>query len=175
MAKGKGSNAVQNRAIYSRLSFLQQAAVMLSTLGSSPSSDINDDSKPTDGPSSSSSQPCPTSNDPRAEKSLDALSRRLTTDLRAVSLKTRIRLQPAVKQTMCKFCDSVLIEGQSCTSAVENRSKGARKPWADVLVRRCHTCGRERRYPVSAPRPKRKTERNGVGAKQLPSEQEKKG
>ncbi|KAL2269508.1 hypothetical protein VTJ83DRAFT_1692 [Remersonia thermophila] len=166
MAKGKGSNAVQNRAIYSRLSFLQQAAVMLSTLGSSPSGGGNNDSQAAGGPTSSSHQPCLTGGNARVDKSLDALSRRLTTDLRAVSLKTRIRLEPAVKQTICKFCDSVLIEGQSCTSVVENRSKGARKPWADVLVRRCHTCGRQRRYPVSAPRPKRKTERDGVGRKQ---------
>ncbi|KAK4133306.1 hypothetical protein BT67DRAFT_442755 [Trichocladium antarcticum] len=82
--------------------------------------------------------------------------------MRAVSLKTRIRLNPAVKQALCKFCDSPLIEGQSCTSAIENKSKGARKSWADMLVRKCHTCEREKRYPVSAARPKRKTDR-GVG------------
>ncbi|KAK4214064.1 RNAse P Rpr2/Rpp21/SNM1 subunit domain-containing protein [Rhypophila decipiens] len=146
MAKGKGkekgNGGVQHRAIYSRVSFLQQAAVLLSTatereIASEQPSTVN----------------------PNLTHPLQGLGRQLVTDLRSVSLKTRIRLSPAVKQTICKYCDSVLIEGETCTSTVENRSKGGRKPWADVLVRKCHGCGRERRYPVNAPRPKRKTER----------------
>jgi ribonuclease P protein subunit RPR2 len=102
------------------------------------------------------------------------MSRRLATDLRAVSLKTRIRLKPAVKQTICKFCDSVLIEGTSCTSTIENISKGAKKPWADVLVRKCHTCGREKRYPVTAARPKRKTARESEDVGGHPRKQKQK-
>lgn len=154
MAKGKGGGGVQNRAIYSRISFLQQAAATLSASHHRPeiSSSANN---ATGGPSISASP----SDDARLKTVLDAMSRRLATDLRAVSLKTRIRLTPAIKQTLCKFCDSILIDGESCTSAIENKSKAARKPWADVLVRKCHTCGRERRYPVSAARPKRKTAR----------------
>ncbi|KAK0668154.1 putative ribonuclease P protein subunit p21 [Cercophora samala] len=142
MAKAKpGGGGVQNKALYSRLSFLQQAAVFLSTAtldnDSSNTSELKKDQNPL----------------------LQGAGRRLATDLRAVSLKSRIRLKPAVKQSICKFCDSVLIEGESCTSGIENKSKGGRKPWADVLVRKCHTCGKERRYPVCAKRPKRKTER----------------
>lgn len=138
MAKGKaGGGGVQNRAIYSRISFLQQAAVTLASI-----------------------QPNSTETScGQSEPALEGMSRRLATDLRAVSLKTRIRLKPAVKQMICKFCDSVLIDGESCTSAIGNRSKGGKKPWADVLVRKCHTCARERRYPVSAARPRRKTDR----------------
>lgn len=157
MAKGK-NNGVQNRAIYSRASFLQQAATLLS-LHRDESAASKGDSSPSqarpvvEGSSEAS---------PRADFQLQGMSRRLATDMRSVSLKTRIRLTPTVKQAVCKFCDSVLIEGHSCTSTVENRSRGGRKPWADVLVRRCHTCGRERRYPVSAEKQRRKTERNGV-------------
>ncbi|KAK4229000.1 ribonuclease P protein component 4 [Podospora fimiseda] len=135
MAKGgnkNGGGGVQNKAIYSRVSFLQQASVFLSS-----------------APSSS----------PQSSPPLQGMGRRLATDLRAVSLKTRIRLNPAVKRTICKFCDSVLIDGQSCTITVENKSKGGKKPWADNIVRKCLTCGKERRYPVSAPRTKRKTDR----------------
>ncbi|KAJ4298556.1 hypothetical protein N0V88_003586 [Collariella sp. IMI 366227] len=146
MAKGKAGAGVQNRAIYSRISFLEQAAVALSAIqhSSSHSNDVKSAAAP-----KSLNQPRP----------LEGMSRRLATDLRAVSLKTRIRLQPAVKRTICKFCDSVLVDGKSCTSTIENKSKGARKPWADALVRKCHTCGRERRYPVNAARPRRKTDR----------------
>jgi ribonuclease P protein subunit RPR2 len=162
MAKGKPGGGVQNRAIYSRISFLQQAAVALATIphqspgsgGANASCELSVSNQPTSIRTASHAGSRPT---------LDGMSRRLATDLRAVSLKTRVRLKPAVKQTICKFCDSVLIEGESCTSTVENKSEGSRKPWADVMVRKCHTCGRERRYPVSAPRPRRKTERGSGG------------
>jgi ribonuclease P protein subunit RPR2 len=155
MAKGnKTGGGVQNKAIYSRISFLQQAATFLSTQRQTHGSHVTGAS--IGAPSDSARLPAP---DGPTSVPLQGMSRRLATDLRSVSLKTRIRLKPAVKQAICKFCDSVLIEGESCTSTVENKSKGGNKPWADVLVRACHTCGRERRYPVSASRPKRKTGR----------------
>ncbi|KAM7221020.1 RNAse P Rpr2/Rpp21/SNM1 subunit domain containing protein [Rhypophila decipiens] len=167
MAKGKGkekgNGGVQHRAIYSRVSFLQQAAVLLSTatereIASEQPSVAEDTQRATATAAAILTAPSETVN-PNLTHPLQGLGRQLVTDLRSVSLKTRIRLSPAVKQTICKYCDSVLIEGETCTSTGENRSKGGRKPWADVLVRKCHGCGRERRYPVNAPRPKRKTER----------------
>ncbi|KAH6628580.1 RNAse P Rpr2/Rpp21/SNM1 subunit domain-containing protein [Chaetomium tenue] len=160
MAKGKAGGSVQNRAVYSRISFLQQAAITLSAIPCSPSDPGSARNTNTNTPSTNNHlSSAGDTSDTRSVKALDGMSRRLATDLRAVSLKTRIRLKPTVKQSICKFCDSTLIDGQSCTSEIENKSKGAKKPWADVLVRRCHTCGRERRYPLSATRPKRKTER----------------
>jgi ribonuclease P protein subunit RPR2 len=152
MAKGKPGGGVQNRALYSRISFLQQAAVALSAIGR-PSPDSEG------APSALIEKEARGESDVSKPIPLEAMGRRLATDLRAVSLKTRIRLKPAAKQIICKFCDSVLIDGGSCTSLIENKSKGAKKPWADVLVRKCHTCGRERRYPVHAARSRRKTER----------------
>lgn len=71
-----------------------------------------------------------------------------------------------MKQTMCKNCDTVLIEGQSCSLYIENKSKGGKKQWADMLVRECHTCGKEKRYPVNAPRTKRKTLRGPGSAEE---------
>lgn len=164
MAKGKGNGGVQNRAIYSRVSFLQQAAVFLAA-SSSSSPQLQPQQEPSHSSEAAAATPTLTTRIVTVNTAtggsirLQGMARRLATDLRSVSLKTRIRLAPVVKQTICKFCDSVLIEGQSCTSTVENRSRGGRKPWADVLVRKCHTCERERRYPVNAQRPKRKTER----------------
>jgi ribonuclease P protein subunit RPR2 len=159
MAKGK-NNGVQNRAIYSRASFLQQAATLLSL---SAHREVSATSKGDLSPSQTRLVvEGPSETSPPNDFQLQGMARRLATDMRSVSLKTRIRLTPTVKQAICKFCDSILIEGHSCTSTVENRSRGGKKPWADVLVRRCHTCGRERRYPVSAEKQKRKTERNGV-------------
>lgn len=161
-AKNGGGGSVHNRAIYSRVSFLQQAAAFLSSdrqaqssVSYLPAEKLGLTPKATDLPAIAKSSTV------SQDLSLQGVARRLATDLRAVSLKTRIRLTPTMKQTTCKFCDSILIEGQTCTSQIENKSKGGRKPWADVLVRRCHTCERERRYPVNTTRPQRKTGRGG--------------
>jgi ribonuclease P protein subunit RPR2 len=174
MAKGKSGGGVQNRAIYSRISFLQQAAVTLSATAAATQHQA-EDPNPANATAGQSVSISASDDAARLKTSLEAMSRRLATDLRAVSLKTRIRLQPAMKQTLCKFCDSILIDGESCTSTIENKSKGARKPWADVLVRKCHTCARERRYPVSAARPRRKTERGRDGDSSHLQKQTQKG
>lgn len=86
-------------------------------------------------------------------------SRRLLSHLRVVSLKSQIRLTPTVKHSICKNCDSLLIPGRTSTSRFENRSRGGRKAWADVLVVTCISCGLAKRYPIGAKRQSRRTER----------------
>ena len=88
-----------------------------------------------------------------------ALSRQMGDHLRAVSLKNTIRLSPAVKQSMCKRCNLLLIPGFTSTSSVENKSRRGRKPWADVLVTTCFGCGTSKRFPVGAKRQLRKETR----------------
>ena len=89
--------------------------------------------------------------DDRASKNF-SLSRQLLAHLRAASLRSQIRLTPAVKHAMCKRCNFLLIPGSTSTSHVENKSKGGRKPWADVLVTTCTACGTSKRFPVGAKR-----------------------
>jgi ribonuclease P protein subunit RPR2 len=137
-AKTKSSAPVQNRPLYSRISFLQQAATYLTQASRMGQNEARN------------GQPCANS---------VGTARRLVTDLRAVSLKSRIRLSPAFKQTMCKYCDALLIEGKTCTTSVENKSKGGKKPWADMLVRRCHACSNVKRHPLNSPRQRRKAHR----------------
>lgn len=140
MAKGKTAAPVQNRPLYSRISFLQQAATYL-----------------TEASRAAEKEPAAKQKRPRAE----GAARRLVTDMRSVSLKARIRLSPAVKHAMCKYCDALLIEGKTCTTVVENKSKGGRKPWADMLVRKCHACGNVKRHPLNSPRQQRRSRRAG--------------
>lgn len=140
-------------------------------------------------------------------------SRKLLAEMRRVALKMQIRLDPSVKRTICKYCDTLILparegadwEGTTATTNatsdtttttssptisnsklehieiesyggskshdsntrartsvgtgniyVENKSRGGRKPWADVIVVECFTCGRSRRFPVNAPRQLRK-------------------
>lgn len=150
MAKVKGQPGVQNRIIYSRASYLYQAANYLSNcVGSSENA-----STPAGIPCKAGHSVHPQQN--KQQESMEKLSRMVITDMRAVSLKAQIRQSPALKRTVCKFCDTLLVEGRSCSSTVENSSKGGRKPWADVLVIECKTCGNVKRFPVDAPRQKRK-------------------
>ncbi|TWU77028.1 hypothetical protein ED733_007708 [Metarhizium rileyi] len=150
MAKTKGAVGVQNRIIYSRASYLYQAASYLTTCAAAAR----------DAPSASNTEHSASAKDDKQLKALTNVSRQAITDMRAVSLKAQIRQSPALKRTICKFCDSLLVEGQTSRSSIENLSKGGRKPWADVLAIECKTCGNIRRYPVEATRQKRKAHRS---------------
>lgn len=98
-----------------------------------------------------------------------ALSRQLVAHLRAASLKSQIRLSPAMKHTICKRCSILLVPGSTSTSYIENSSRGGRKPWADVLVTTCTACGTAKRFPVGAKHQLRRESRipkaRGVGKK----------
>ncbi len=159
MAKGKGAagSAVANRPAYSRVSFLYQAAALLArTSATQPAK------KPTQkqGQKQDDSSSLPATSTP-AQTPLQGMARRLLTQMRSVARKTNMRVRPAVKHRVCKYCDTLLVEGSTCLSAVENNSRGGRKQWADLLVVTCTTCGRARRYPVSASRQPRRPLRHG--------------
>lgn len=155
MGKAKATG-VQNRHIYTRASYLYQAGAYLA-------SRVPDSHH-------ASSQPRPSSPEGRETEAGDATiaavdrqhraiqntSRQVISDMRAVSLKVLIRQTSAIKKTICKFCDTLLVEGKTCRSVVENFSRGGRKPWADVLAIECKTCGRVKRFPVSASKQKRR-------------------
>ena len=157
MGKAKSSGGVPNRAVYSRLSFLYQASALLATQQEPGVPGQVADATPNIASAARSRS--------RTDQHIrDGLSRRLLADMRSVSLKTLLRLSPDVKRTVCKFCDSLLVEGKTCVSTVENKSKGGAKPWADVLVIKCQTCSREKRFPIAARRQPRRPERTDVAA-----------
>ncbi|GAW15485.1 hypothetical protein ANO14919_048970 [Xylariales sp. No.14919] len=160
MAKTKTGGSVPNKHIYSRLSYLHQAAAVLgSQVGNAH------DFKSaflTPGNFEDQGELSNAQNRPTADQLRLNLARRLLTDLRATSLKSQVRLSPAIKHTICKFCDTLLIEGETSTSVVENKSKQGKKPWADVLVVKCNTCGQVKRFPVQCSRQKRRPERGQV-------------
>ncbi|KAI1445155.1 Rpr2-domain-containing protein [Annulohypoxylon stygium] len=153
MGKSKGPGNVPNRPTYSRISYLYQAATYLSGLSQSEdTSNVPQSSEGAEGGNTAT----PDKHMSHADRTKHILSRRLITDLRSTSLKSQIRISPTMKNAICKFCDTFLIEGETSTSIVENKSKGGKKPWADVLVVKCHTCGGAKRFPVQAPRQKRR-------------------
>ncbi|KAI0119557.1 Rpr2-domain-containing protein [Daldinia grandis] len=151
MGRSKAPGSVPNRPVYSRISYLYQAATYLA----SQPKDITNDTVATQGKKTL----CPS-------RSKHGLSRRFITDLRSTSLKSQIRLSPAMKHTICKYCDSLLVEGETSSSSVENKSKGGKKPWADVLVVKCHACKGVKRFPIQAPRQKRRPIREADSKKE---------
>lgn len=163
MAKAKtttGAN-VPHRALCSRISYLYQAAAYLATQAqlATPSSQdeavVSESNDPESSATEKSSGELLISDSQYAH----ALPRKLISDLRDVSLKMQIRLSPAMKHTMCKRCDTLLVNDTTCTTVLENKSKGGRKPWADILVKKCRHCGCERRYPVNSDRQTRRPHR----------------
>lgn len=86
-------------------------------------------------------------------------SARLLSHLRSVSLKSQIRLSSEMKHSICKRCNTLLISGHTSTNQVENKSRGGKKAWADLLVITCNVCGMAKRFPVKAKRQQRRIER----------------
>ncbi|KAI0972072.1 RNAse P Rpr2/Rpp21/SNM1 subunit domain-containing protein [Xylaria arbuscula] len=160
MAKTKQSGSIPNKHLYSRLSYLHQAAAVLgSQVGDTSPSKTQSVAPRALGDQKAAPS---THERPAADQLRLNFARHLLTDLRATSLKSQIRLSPAIKHTICKFCDTLLIEGETSTSVVENKSKHGKKPWADVLVVRCNTCRGVKRFPVNSPRQKRRPNRGQI-------------
>ncbi|KAJ6444117.1 RNAse P Rpr2/Rpp21 subunit domain-containing protein [Purpureocillium lavendulum] len=166
MAKQKLNPGVQNKIIYTRASYLYQAADYLTRCARTTQ-------QPSDVDVSESKHKHGTHNE-KQKRCIQNLSRQAICDMRAVSLKAQIRQGSPLKRTICKFCDTIQVEGDTCHSTIENSSKGGRKPWADVLVMKCITCGNTKRFPVSAPRQQRRTLREAE-SHETTAEEEKLG
>lgn len=184
--KAKTQKGLAQKHLHSRISYLYQAATYLAKDTDQPqvrSNCVNNEAKKQNKPgeelqcavaaSQAVSESLPISptepkiwmrkispdDDSVSEES--ALSRQLVVHLRAISLKSQIRLSPAMKHTICKRCDILLMPGSTSTSYMENNSRGARKAWADVLVTTCAGCGTAKRFPVGAKRQLRRESRIG--------------
>jgi ribonuclease P protein subunit RPR2 len=151
----KGSHSVQNKHIYTRASYLYQAAQYL--VSQQQTQMPNSRLVPETRNENATSDKHTSSGRANAQTNL---SRQMLTDMRIVTQKILIRSSADLKRTICKFCDTLQIEGQTSTSIIENKSRGGRKAWADVLAIQCSTCGHVKRFPVSAQRQKRRPLRN---------------
>ncbi|KAF3937290.1 hypothetical protein ABW19_dt0201471 [Dactylella cylindrospora] len=158
MAKGKQPQDKQphplppQRPILSRLSFLYQAAALLTLPPSQQLSTSSGlcNSTGTDARTIGSTNPRNIETPESKTRPLPplGLSRYYTSHLLSVSKKSVQRLSPQVKRSICKRCASVLIPGVSCKTRVDNQSKGGKRRWADILVLECNYCGGVKRLPV---------------------------
>jgi ribonuclease P protein subunit RPR2 len=145
--KNSKKDSVPNKMLYSRMSYIHQAAMYLVT-----KQQISTEGEQTGGLEDNGPSKLNTN-------ALEPLARRLISDLRHVSQKGTIRMSPEMKCSTCKYCDTVLIDGSTCSTKIENKSKCGKKPWADILVRKCNTCGFAKRFPVAAERQQRRPHR----------------
>lgn len=178
MAKGQGAKAksVSNRHLHARISYLYQAATYLSVgppdcaiRKATPTATRDVKNEVHHASSGASHGQPPDAPAPRdlstfdsvvdrhvtsassrttAEQKRSGLGQLLVSQLRSVSLKGQVRLSRDLKRSICKCCNAVLVPGRTSTTTIENESKGRRKPWADVFVVECTTCGIKKRFPV---------------------------
>ena len=142
MAKAKAQkpgSGVPQKHLHSRISYLHQAAAYLASVEGTSKSLI-----------SAEGAPRPVHNNSLVKSTSSAYnqSRNLLTQLRAVSLKSQIRLTPELKQSFCRCCDSLLVAGKTSDMTITNSSRHGNKPWADILLVKCGFCGAVRRFPI---------------------------
>lgn len=151
------SRRVPRKHLYSRASYLYQAASYISRFQSRKAKDPCQERaqrtfpEPSD-PVLQTSEAAIVSGQTGPYPSTEPLARVLLSQLRGISLKAQIRLGQDVKHSICKRCHQLLISGITSTARIENHSRNGAKPWANVLVVRCTFCNTPRRFPVGAKR-----------------------
>jgi ribonuclease P protein subunit RPR2 len=143
MAKSKAGelgSGIPQRHLHSRISYLDQAATYLASTEETSERAETVKRDPARQIQSTHIQKC--------SRGIWPQSRNLLSQLRAVSLKSQIRLSSDLKRSFCRRCNTPLIPGKTSEIGITNNSRHGRKPWADVLVVECGFCGAVRRYPT---------------------------
>lgn len=186
MAKAKGTKKEAKNTqshIRARLDYLHQAAVYLQSKSTehrkhstTPAAHGNHtqsaENQASPNGAASQSEPdvkqktCSVSQQ-TANTPLDNLSRTCVLHLRDVAMKTQIRLPVDLKRSLCKRCATVLTPEVTCSREIRNQSRGGKKPWANVLIVRCHSCGAEKRFPQTDKRAKKLVQRRNEGTASL--------
>ncbi|KAF2741129.1 Rpr2-domain-containing protein [Polyplosphaeria fusca] len=152
MATDKKGKGVANKHLHARTTFLYQAATYLTLQARRHEPSCAK-------PQATTSQQVEASRHDSSSHAPPGLALQLASHLRSVSRKGQLHLSTDLKRSLCKTCNTVLIPGHSSTQSIQNNSKGNKKPWADVLVIECHTCGSRKILPVGAKRQRKKSQR----------------
>ncbi|KAG7443158.1 Rpr2-domain-containing protein [Guyanagaster necrorhizus] len=114
-------NNVPNKDIIQRLNFLYQASVYLNGV---------------------TSQAPPRRKKQKRVTTCD-LSRNYVSSMKTVGQKTTVKMDPSVKRTICKGCDTILVPGSTVTIRV-NKSPSH----GHLMVYTCTHCRTSRRIPA---------------------------
>ncbi|KAK7473103.1 hypothetical protein VKT23_001204 [Stygiomarasmius scandens] len=134
MAKGAknevpGPSSAANRDIIQRLNFLYQASVYLNSADTS--SDVPQTHNETD-------------TRPKNKKArLNDISRSYIDTMKVVGTRTTVKMDPSVKRTLCKGCNTVLVPGS--TASVRTKKSLSHR---HAVTYTCLTCKHSRRIPA---------------------------
>ncbi|KAG5651870.1 hypothetical protein H0H81_007117 [Sphagnurus paluster] len=143
------ANSAANRDIIQRLNFLYQASTYLNTLPPGTTSTPN----PPNPKTSTNATPDKPPRKMYSEKgSMTAAKRTVTASdlaktyiatMKTVGQKTTVKMDPAVKRTLCKGCNMTLIPG--ATASVRVKKSPAH---GHIMVYTCTSCKTSRRIPA---------------------------
>ncbi|KAJ7072026.1 RNAse P Rpr2/Rpp21/SNM1 subunit domain-containing protein [Mycena amicta] len=139
--KDDNPNNVPNKDILQRLNFMYQASVYLGTVFPVPT-------------------PPPATKRTKRNRKMNVhdLSKAYISSMKSVANKTMVKIDPAVKRTLCNGCNLVLIPGPT----VSIRVKSSREH-GQVMVYLCAACNSTRRIPAP-PTLSASTESTGTSA-----------
>ncbi|KAI7866853.1 RNAse P Rpr2/Rpp21/SNM1 subunit domain-containing protein [Spinellus fusiger] len=137
MAKKKGPTVgpnQQNLHVYQRLNFLHQAATLMSTLRipNPPQS-----TQPVDTPSKQVNKKWKRA--VHTPTTLYPLGQYYNSTMKKIGKRLVLRLDPTIKRTVCKQCDTSLIPAMTCSNHVESQPEIA-------IVTTCSVCGTYKRF-----------------------------
>ncbi|OCH93759.1 Rpr2-domain-containing protein [Obba rivulosa] len=146
-------NSVTNRDIIQRMNFLYQASAYLNSIsparGPQPSESRIKSLPAQDDTGSSQAQPS-AGKQKRLEKlrmrhptTAHELARSYVKSMRSIGQKTTVKMDPAVKRTLCRKCDVVLIPGATATVRVKTSSSHGH-----IMCYTCMSCKTTRRIPA---------------------------
>ncbi|KAH8107874.1 Rpr2-domain-containing protein [Cristinia sonorae] len=145
-------SSVANRDILQRMNFLYQASAFLNTIVDPPAVP-----EPPSPPVVSSIASTPVQQErqlkiqrKRVERlkkrhppTCAALSRSYINSMKIIGQKTNVKLDPAVKRTICKSCNVVLMPGATATVRVKSSSTHG-----NMMLYTCMSCKQIRRIPA---------------------------
>ncbi|KAL4904663.1 hypothetical protein BDW74DRAFT_178756 [Aspergillus multicolor] len=177
MAKTKGKKGPSggaNSHVRARIDYLYKAAAYLQSAKTAGAA--QDVANQEDAVMSDAHTVPPSAIEPLSDGRSDYapnVARLCIAQMRGVSQKSQTRLPIEQKRSFCKRCDTLLIARTNCTHETRNPSRGAKKPWAEVLVVRCNICGTEKRFPQAARRSRKLIDRRKEGRQENEADSDK--
>ncbi|OSD06973.1 Rpr2-domain-containing protein [Trametes coccinea BRFM310] len=136
-------SSVANRDVIQRINFLYQASTYLNSISQTlPHNSVNDAFRQQTVKRKSSSQKKRKSA-VRHPRDIGELSRSYVSTMRIVGQKTMVRMDPALKRTLCKGCDTVLLPGSTASVRVHPLPSHGQ-----AMHYTCLTCDTTRRIPA---------------------------
>ncbi|KAJ7899055.1 RNAse P Rpr2/Rpp21/SNM1 subunit domain-containing protein [Mycena leptocephala] len=123
------ANSIVNKDIMQRLNFMYQASVYLSGVLPAP-------------PQTTAATPQKRTKKSR-KMTVHDLSKSYINSMKTVASKTMVKMDPAVKRTLCNGCNIVLVPGSTATVSVKSS-----KVHGHVMHYRCTSCNSTRRIPA---------------------------